>query len=44
MLKSEMEKANKKIEETSKKTTELKTIREENDRKYLKKYEKVKEE
>lgn len=44
MLRQEMEKANKKIEETHKKTTELRKIREDNDRKYLKKFDKQKEE
>ena len=43
MLQTEMAKANKKIEETKKKTVDIKLIREENDRKYLRKLEKQKE-
>ena len=42
MLKQEMDKANKKIEETRNKTTELRKIREENDKNYLKKIDKEK--
>lgn len=43
MLKQEMDKANKKIEETRNKTTELRKIREENDKNYLKKIHKEKQ-
>ena len=44
MLKQEMAKANKKIEETKKKTFEIRQMKESNDRKYLLKLEKEKDE
>lgn len=43
MLQTEMAKANKKIEETKKKTYDIRLIKEENDRKYLMKLEKQRE-
>ena len=43
MLQTEMSKANKKIEETKKKTYDIRLIKEENDRKYLMKLEKQRE-
>lgn len=46
MLKAEMERARKKIEQTKKKTEDIRKLKSENDEKYMERirYEKIKEE